>query len=298
METKQEIKKELLEKRKLTEGTLKTYTSLLSSLFNKLHGENNDFSILKNDKKTLPIINEMTSKQSKKTLLSALYVLTGNPKYSELMKDVASQVSEDYSKGLIKDSRKENQLELTQDKLREKYNLYYKLLLNTPSLENYINYFIVAVTSGQVGIPPRRNLDYTEMMIRNLPKDKSEINYIEKGNFVFNRFKTAKFVSPEDRQVKIPNELLKMIKKYMKDFNYDYLLVRDDGSKFTSSALTKRLNKIYGRHIGVSALRSINLQQDKETIDALKVLEEKTKQMGTSVDAAKNFYIKKSSDTN
>lgn len=298
METKQEIKKELLEKRKLTEGTLKTYTSLLNSLFNKLHGENNDFSILKNDKKVLPIINEMTSKQSKKTLLSALYVLTGNPKYSELMKDVAAQVSEDYSKGLIKDSRKENQLELTQDKLREKYNLYFKLLLNTPSLENYINYFIVAVTSGQINIPPRRNLDYTEMMIRNLPKDKSQINYIDKGNFVFNRFKTAKFVSPEDRQLKIPNELLKMIKKYMKDFNYDYLLVRDDGSKFTSSALTKRLNKIYGKHIGVSALRSINLQQDKETIDALKVLEEKTKQMGTSVDAAKNFYIKKSSDTN
>jgi hypothetical protein len=298
METKQEIKKELLEKRTLTEGTLKTYTSLLNSLFNKLHGENNDFSILKNDKKTLPIINEMTSKQSKKTLLSALYVLTGNPKYSELMKDVAAQVSEDYSKGLIKDSRKENQLELTQDKLREKYNLYFKLLLNNPSLENYINYFIVAVTSGQINIPPRRNLDYTEMMIRNLPKDKSEINYIDKGNFVFNRFKTAKFVSPEDRQLKIPNELFKMIKKYMKDFNYDYLLVRDDGSKFTSSALTKRLNKIYGKHIGVSALRSINLQQDKETIDALKVLEEKTKQMATSVDAAKNFYIKKSSDTN
>jgi hypothetical protein len=86
-----------------------------------------------------------------------------------------------------------------------------------------------------------------------------------------------------------------MIKKYMKDFQFDYLLVRrrDDGSKFTSSALTKRLNKIYGKHIGVSALRSINLQQDEETIDALKVLEEKTKQMATSVSSAKDFYVKK-----
>jgi hypothetical protein len=90
METKQEIKQQLLEKRKLTEGTLKTYTSLLNSLFNKLHGENNDFSILNNDKKVLPIINDMPSKQSQKTLLSALFVLTGNPKYSELMNDVAS----------------------------------------------------------------------------------------------------------------------------------------------------------------------------------------------------------------
>lgn len=298
MEIKQEIKQQLLEKRKLTEGTLKTYISLLNSLFNKLYGENNDLSVLNNDKKVIPIINEMSSKQSKKTLLSALFVLTGNQEYSDLMKIVANEVSEEYSKGQIKDTRKENQMKLTQDKLKEIYNLYYNLLLKNPSLENYTNYFIVAVTSGQAEIPPRRNLDYTEMMIRNLPKDKSEINYIDKTNFIFNRFKTAKFVNPEDRDVKIPPELFKMIKKYMKDFNYDYLLVRDDGTKFTSSALTKRLNKIYGKHIGVSALRSINLQQDKETIDALKVLEEKTKQMGTSVSSAKDFYIKKSSDVN
>jgi hypothetical protein len=39
-------------------------------------------------------------------------------------------------------------------------------------------------------------------MIRNVPKDKSQINYIQKDNFIFNRFKTAKFVSPEDRDVK------------------------------------------------------------------------------------------------
>jgi hypothetical protein len=50
-------------------------------------------------------------------------------------------------------------MKLTQDKLREIYNLYYNLLLNNPSLDNYVNYFIVAVTSGQAGIPPRRNLD-------------------------------------------------------------------------------------------------------------------------------------------
>jgi hypothetical protein len=126
------------------------------------------------------------------------------------------------------------------------------------------------------------------MKIKNV--NKNEDNYINKNQFVFNKFKTVKYTGQQS--VEIPQPLLKVIRKWIKLNNSDYLLYKKNGKPFASGEFSKRLNKIYGEKVGADVLRSISFQKDKKTIDALKVLQDKATQMGTSVNAAQKYYVK------
>ena len=116
---------------------------------------------------------------------------------------------------------------------------------------------------------PRRNKDYTDMLIvKGVPDDK-EYNYLDtKGmKWVFNNFKTQK--TYKQQVLDIPDELQKLIKVYLK-FHPNakeikkgqpvHFLMTYDGKEMTSSTeMTRALNKIFGKKVGSSLLRNIYL---------------------------------------
>jgi hypothetical protein len=137
--------------------------------------------------------------------------------------------------------------------------------------------------------PPRRSLDYTQMVV--VPKyddnmDK-KFNYLSLKDkmFYFNNYKTEG--AYKTQAVPIPEDLFNILKKYRKT---GLLLVKNDKA-LSVSQMTHLLNKVFGKKISVSMLRNIFLSSKYG--DDSKSLSEDAKAMGTSVDVAMNTYIKK-----
>jgi hypothetical protein len=137
--------------------------------------------------------------------------------------------------------------------------------------------------------PPRRSLDYTQMVV--VPKyddnmDK-KFNYLSLKDkmFYFNNYKTEG--AYKTQAVPIPEDLFSILKKYRKT---GPLLVKND-KPMSVSQMTHLLNKVFGKKISVSMLRNIFLSSKYG--DESKSLSEDAKAMGTSVDVAMNTYIKR-----
>ena len=146
---------------------------------------------------------------------------------------------------------------------------------------------------------PRRNKDYTDcLIVKKVPENK-DFNYLDitDWNWVFNNYKTEK--TYKQKILPVPDALKELLLVYLKfhpqakeikkkviDQNIPLL-----PSIKTSPEMTRILNKIFGKKIGVSMLRAINLT-DKYG-DTLKNLKKDVADMGTSVDTSINNYIKK-----
>ena len=77
----EEIKKQ---RPHLNPSSVKTYTSILFNLHKKLDSDNDDMKFFDDDKKILDNLKEK-SPQTRKTVLAALFILTNNKSYNELM---------------------------------------------------------------------------------------------------------------------------------------------------------------------------------------------------------------------
>ena len=137
--------------------------------------------------------------------------------------------------------------------------------------------------------PPRRSLDYTQMVVvpmYNENLDKS-FNYmsIKDKTFYFNNYKTAGTYKTQSKP--IPEELFQLLKKYRKSG----LLLQNNEKPLTSPQMTLILNKIFGKRVAVSMMRNIYLSSKYG--DESKSLTHDVADMGTSVNSAMHTYIKK-----
>jgi len=147
---------------------------------------------------------------------------------------------------------------------------------------------------------PRRNKDYTDMLIVNTVPDDKEHNYLDtKGmKWVFNNFKTQK--TYKTQVINIPDELQRLLKVYFKFHpkskeikkgeTVPFLMNYDGKAINNSTEMTRALNKIFGKNVGSSLLRNIYLTSKYG--EKAKELKEDAAEMGTSVETASNHYIK------
>jgi len=147
---------------------------------------------------------------------------------------------------------------------------------------------------------PRRNKDYTDMLIVNTVPDDKEHNYLDtKGmKWVFNNFKTQK--TYKTQVINIPDELQRLLKVYFKFHpkakeikkgeTVPFLMNYDGKAINNSTEMTRALNKIFGKKVGSSLLRNIYLTSKYG--EKAKELKEDAAEMGTSVETASNHYIK------
>jgi len=290
-----DIKEELKTLRpNLSEGSLKTYTSILKNLHKKIFGEKeiektdfNDFSRILDYLKDIP-------SSKRKTTLSALVVMTELQEYRDpMMMDVSN-----YNDEIQKQEKTETQMEnwINTDEINEIFNnletdakLLYKKVNKTPSDIQQIQDYIIVSLLGGIFIPPRRSLDYCALKIRNVNRD--EDNYIDKNKFVFNRYKTAKTYGRQE--LEIPPKLKKIINKWIALNNGDYLLHDTRGNEMNSPKLNQYMNRIFnGKKISVNAMRHTYLTDKyKEISEEHKLLVNDMTSMGSSQSMIAN-YIK------
>lgn len=275
----------------LAESSIKTYASNLKNIYYKVFGEGeiniNNFNKNNEIMKYL----ETSEPQKRKTLLASLFILTNNPKYhEEMMKDIHHY--NENIKMQIKDE-KQSLYWLSKEELDQVYNrekeiadhLYKKKKLEMDDLQKIQNYIILSL---YLLTQPRRSKDYVEMKIKNI--NPQEDNYIEKNEFYFNNYKTAKHYGLQKEL--IPKELMKILKKWIKNNPTDYLLFDNLGNKLSSSKLTHRLNSIFHKKLSTSGLRHLYLSHKyPDMIQEQKSLASDLKHMGSSI-AQSNVYLK------
>lgn len=289
--------KEYISKKRpsLSKSSLTTYGSILKNLYKKVY-EEEDYN-LDRFNQPAPVLKylEGIPPNRRKTILSALVIITDKKAYRDLMlKDVR-----DYNADINKQEKSDTQQESWVEKeavnqvvadLRKNAEAIMKKGSKTISdLQEIQNYIILSVLGG-VFISPRRSKDYVDFKIRNI--DIKKDNYMEKNKFIFNSYKTAKTYGKQE--VDIPVKLKNIIAKWIKINPTEYLFFDANMNKLSAVKLNQRLNKIFnGKKVGVNQLRHTYLT-DKfaDTIKKEKAIADTMEDMGSSKEMLKT-YVKK-----
>ncbi len=176
-----------------------------------------------------------------------------------------------------------------------------KKKLSPSEYEKLLRWFILSLYTLQ---KPRRNADYQMAFVSKtkLPTDRDvNCNYLDVANkkWFFGNYKTKGTYKVQEQNV--GDDMFAVIEKYMKFHpllkmykkkgGLVPLLVDFEGQPFTqTNSITRILNKIFGKKIGVSMLRNIYLT-DKYA-DKIEDMKEDAELMGTSSNTIQNQYVK------
>jgi hypothetical protein len=278
-------------------NTIKTYNTVLKTIYKKIWGET-DAPDIENFRNTEAVFRHTRDDpiQTRKTKLSAIMALTPMTVYREKIFEDSQQHKKLTEASIM--TQKLEVAEITPEEMasvvaRVKTNAeatYKKTELTMRDLQDIQNYIIVSLYHGH--IPPRRAIDFTEMVLR--PEDPELENYIDmrKSKFVFNRYKTAGTYGTQE--IAIPPELKKIIKRWIKLIpdDVEYLLFNSKREPLTAVTLNQRLNEIFGPTKGVNSLRHFYLtQHHADTIRGEDRLANEMTAMGSNIGNAR-AYIK------
>lgn len=286
---------EILKKNRpeLSASTLKTYTSILKSIHKRIFNEEPKLS---NFDKVDTIVEDLKDKpvSTRKTALSALYVLTNNKKYNDLMREGIEEYKNDVDKREMSDKQKD--AFKSQEEIRKIFDaykgraelLYKKEGRNVKDQQDIQDFIILALMSG-VYIPPRR-AEYVKFKIKNIDEEKDNFIRGEK-EFVFNTFKGSE--KKGTQVVPIPLPLRKILKKWIYTNPTEWLLHDVNGDALNSVKLNQRLNKIFGKGGAVNMLRHSYLSSKyQDTIALNEEMKKDMEKMGSST-GQQNIYIQK-----
>ena len=291
----QEFKQEIADKiknnrQKLSQSSLKTYVSILINIHKNMHTEGHTLSFFSDDIKDILEYLETKNDQTKKTSLSALFVLTGKDEYRVVMMQRMAKVNEQYKQQKKTPTQEDNWM--TTDEVNTVYkNLFLKAtaMLTKKAIfsdTQFIQFLLVAFLSGAV-MPPRRSMDYGDLKIRNY-NTKTD-NYFKAGRLYFNIYKTSGTYGLQTLDV--PKELNTIIKKWVKLNETDYMLYSTNKQKLSSPQINRILNNAFGKAVSTNLLRHIYLTNTYKNVPALSSIDKLAEQMGHSPQTALE-YIK------
>ena len=188
---------------------------------------------------------------------------------------------------------------ITYDTIKHMYdkikNLYQNKLKDFCRESNILkNYREIVTLSMLVHLPPLRSQDYVNMTLNDIDFKEKIIRINEGKSKASKRCLTMPQALVEDLQELhtrwCPFDQQK--KKYI-TWSTDYLIPNLNGQKMTSSGFQKFLNRLFGKNISTSALRSIYVSKALGNVSSEK-LEENAKAMGHSVSTALTQYAKHS----
>jgi hypothetical protein len=289
------LKKHIKECRpKLSDSSVKTYANILSNLHKVLFKKDLEVSnFIKYQDLIMDHLKDIKY-NVRKTILSALVCITEGKeaiqkKYRDQMLKDANVYNAEQKTNTMTNEQKESWIDWNSviehmDQLKRKYLYVFKE--SKPSITDILNLQKYIVLSCYVLIPPRRCLDYCEMKYSGFDKEKE--NYFEKGSFVFQIYKTAKFLGKQVE--KLPNGLSCLIRKWISFRPHsEYLFTDQHNNKLTSNGMTKILNSIFGKNVSVNQLRHTYITEKMGPL--IKKLDEVASDMGHSVQTQK-LYVK------
>jgi len=288
------LKNIILERRpNLSKTSVNAYNSTLTNLYKKIWGNGdididkfNDVDKVMNKLKDMPV-------NKRKSILSALVVLSEKKEYRDQMLDDIKE----YNIETAKQQKTENQKEswVTTDDVKNKYEELKKnalLVWRKPNPTNKdkqdIQDFVILSLMGGIFIPPRRLKDFVDFKLHNI--DKTKDNYRYGAKLYFNSYKTAKTYG--EQVIPIPLTLARILKRWEMINDKDYLFYDSKGNQLTNVKLNQRLNKIFGKKVSVNQLRHTYLTHKYGSlINEKHNLKEDFKMMGSSI-AQELVYIK------
>ena len=300
-------------KNDLAESSADLYLKLLFNLNGK--APFNNLSFLKNTETLNNTINnyaENTKRNYYSAILNALKPLKDKASYkktykywSDVMAEKTKEHRENKDDQKKSDRQKENWVEWSEVEKKasemkaDTADAGKKKVITPQDYDKLLSYLVLSL---YVLIPPRRNQDYLDMYVvkkwsDDMEKDKNYLD-LDGKQFVFNIFKTAKKVGQQ--KVAIPNELMEIVNIFIKHHpglkgnkkkaQVVKFLVSSDGSPLTAvNAITRILNRIFGKKVGSSMLRHIYLSHKYG--DKLEEMKEDAEAMAHSLGQQKE-YIK------
>lgn len=270
----------------ISASTLKTYMSLLRSLYYKKHERGSEIKLnwFSNQDEVIKLLEDKAPASRKTTYAALIAVTDSNDKYKSAMMD-DSKVYEKFMKTQEKTDKQAaswkdyDEVKKIYDDMHNKVKPLLKAEELSPADYKKLQDFVILSLTSGVWIPPRRSLDWVDLKIKNIFKKND--NYIDKNSFVFNKYKTAKVYG--EQRVEIPKGLKTILMKFIRFNPHEYLLTDDQGKKMTNVRLTQKLNRIFGNNISTSMLRHIYLSNQLKDIPRLEELERIAKDMGHSV---------------
>jgi len=222
----------------------------------------------------------------------------------ELLKeysDIVKKINDDTDNTTKSETQKENWISKDEVmKLWKKYDEEVATFANKRKIDEKQQEILLRfmILSLYTLITPRRNADYGLMKIvkKMTPNMSDEFNYLDlkTKSFYFNNYKTKNLYNQQIEQ--IPELLWNVIKVYLKfhSKDCDFFLCIDNKPLPHGNSITLILNKIFGKRVGCSLLRSIFATDSlKEIQPLLDKVKQKAKEMGNSSTALINNYIKR-----
>tara|TARA_R110000868_G_scaffold170967_5_gene406407 strand:+ start:75 stop:956 length:882 start_codon:yes stop_codon:yes gene_type:complete len=278
----------------ITDSSVNSYASVLTNLHKKIFPDT-EFKIedFNNAEKVLDFLKDQPVK-TRKTKLSAIATIVSNPLYSKQMEQDTETTMKEQITNKKNPKQEANSVDLSDitkllgELKREADHVYKKAQLTLPDLQVIQNYILLVLTGG-VFFPPRRSKDWADMKIADINKETD--NYIEKKEFVFNSYKTAKHYKQQREAV--PKAVQTILTKWIKHNPTPFLLFDSNMGQLTPVKITQRLNKLFGdKKISTSALRHTYLT-DKYggSINLINEVAQTLASMGSSP-AVLNDYVK------
>jgi integrase len=277
----------------LSNSSITTYGSILRSLYKRIFGTGEiKPELFEDDKKVLEFLKDLPPNK-RKTILSALVIITDNKNYREQMLEDVKEYNKEISLQQKSDTQKENWVEggdikSVFNECKENADVLYKKKTLTPNdLQQIQSYIILSLLGGEF-IPVRRSKDYCDFKIKNIGTND---NYMTNKELIFKSYKTAKTYGVQT--LPLPIKLKNILKKWVAVNPTDYLLFDTNLNPLSNVKLNQRLNKLFnGKKVGVNNLRHTFLTEKYgDTIAQKKALSKTMTDMGSSMDMA-TTYIK------
>jgi integrase len=277
----------------LAESSITTYASILKSLYKKVWGdEKMDFNKFSEHKVILESLKDLPPNK-RKTILSALFIITQIPQYRTLMMEDSTAYAKEIAQNKKTETQEENwvepqEIDAVLAKLEKDATAIYKKQTKTPQdLQEIQNYIIMVLLSGKY-IPTRRSKDFCDFKIKSINPETD--NYIDKKNLVFNSYKTAKTYGRQT--LPIPIKLKNILNKWIAINPTDYLLFDVNMNPLTNVKLNQRINKIFdGKKVSTNNLRHTNITEALGEHKATKKKAEKLMtDMGSSFNMVDTYY--------
>lgn len=298
-----------LKNKNISDSSLKLYISNLKRLNGGVEPKNLNF--LKNVDAIIEKIKDYKPNTRRSYIISIVTILKHEPKMKKLFEQYFKMMMEYNNELKINNVKSDVQKEnwISQEEVKKIYNdieegikpILTKKKLTFEEWCDLQRYLVLSLYTLQA---PRRNLDYQYMIVVNKydpEKIDKKYNYLdlEGKKFHFNNYKTKGTYKTQTTD--ISPELFEVIEKYLKYHplknhlkkkgNFIPLLTDYEGLPYESkNTITRILNKIFKKNIGVSMLRNIFLT-DKFG-DNVQELNKTAQEMGTSSSTIQNNYIK------
>ena len=284
-------------------NSIKTYNSLLRSVYKNVFGNINDVQIKKfsDHKSVMAFLNEK-SFGTRKTYLAALVCIA--PDVAEYKKQMMSDIKEyndetsksELTTKLETSAINEEEIDALVAKLKRDADILYKK--KSPRLADLMdiqNYIIISLYYGH--IVPRRSTDYVSMKYQNYDTEKDNYVDLKKSKLVFNKYKTAQKMGKElkgEQTLDIPPALKKILTKWIALIpkEIDTLFFNSNLEPLSNVTLNQRLNSLFGGPKGVNSLRHLYLTSKyKQLMIANEDMAEDMEAMGSSK-AQASVYVK------